>query len=97
MKNLNAIFSTDFSYVTISCLPSYSSDSALKREGMFDLTTVEFLECGIDFTNVVNSSYERLLPQLSVLTSRPVNLAKEDISTAVDVLRFYLNNSQERV
>ena len=97
VKNLDAIFSTDFSFVAILCIPSNRSDSALEREGMFDLSTVEFLECGVDLKNVVNSSNERLLPQLSVLTSRPVLLTEEDIATAVDVLRFYLTNSQEQV
>ena len=83
--------------MAILCTPSNRSDSALEREGIFDLSTVEFLQCGIDLTNVVNSSNERILPQLSVLASRPLILTEDDIATAVDVLRFYLNNSQEQV
>ena len=64
---------------------------------MFDLSTIKILTCGVNLTNVVNMSNERLLPQLSVLTSRPSILTEEDIATVVDVLRLYLNNSQEQV
>jgi len=81
----------------ILCVPITNLESGLKTENNFDRSTIEVLDCGVDLINVRHSSIDRLLPQLLVLTSQPGILQEKDISTALDTLDFYLNNSQHQV
>jgi len=83
-----------FPLAVVPCLLEPSSEfEPAATAGAFYPSTVEFIECGTDFNNIVNSSVD-ILRLLYVITLHPQTISLENISLAVNALDVYISRSE---
>ena len=83
-----------FPLAAVTCMPATSASTM--AGGIFNLSTIHFIDCGITLTDVANSTIQDL-PTIAVLTSRPEILSETQISEVSETLNLYLKELQKEV
>ena len=87
----------EFPLATIRCLPTESNNEPKSENdtgGIFDLSSLQELPCGITLNNITSATAENL-PQLEVLTSQPDLLKRDDVTKATEILANFRISDEE--
>ena len=88
-----------FPLATIRCLPTESNNEPKSENdtgGIFDLSSLQELPCGITLNNITSATAENL-PQLEVLSSKPDSLDIDQVTKATEILANFRTSPNEEV